>query len=112
MNYTVGYKLMYEFINNNNITLDYIDMLKQQVIVEYGVKIGNKFNDILYKNLMYLYANSNQKAKEELIKIKSKYKKQLEIMQNKERFLEELTNEKKKINRKGGAVLSDPPLFL
>ena len=41
---------MYEFINNNNITLDYIDMLKQQVIVEYGVKIGNKFNDILYKN--------------------------------------------------------------
>ena len=93
LNYTVGYKLMYEFINNNNITLDYIDMLKQQVIVEYGVKIGNKFNDILYKNLMYLYINSNQKAKEELIKIKSKYKKQLEIMQNKEKFLEELTND-------------------
>lgn len=95
---------MYEFINNNNITLDYIDMLKQQVIVEYGVKIGNKFNDILYKNLMYLYANSNQKAKEELIKIKSKYKKQLEIMQNKERFLEELTNEKKRFNRKINAI--------
>ena len=104
LNYTVGYKLMYEFINNNNITLDYIDMLKQQVIVEYGVKIGNKFNDILYKNLMYLYANSNQKAKEELIKIKSKYKKQLEIMQNKERFLEELTNEKKRFNRKINAI--------
>ena len=104
LNYTVGYKLMYEFINNNNITLNYIDMLKQQVIVEYGVKIGNKFNDILYKNLMYLYANSNQKAKEELIKIKSKYKKQLEIMQNKERFLEELTNEKKRFNRKINAI--------
>lgn len=104
LNYTVGYKLMYEFINNNNITLDYIDMLKQQVIVEYGVKIGNKFNDILYKNLMYLYINSNQKAKEELIKIKSKYKKQLEIMQNKEKFLEELTNEKKRFNRKINAI--------
>ena len=53
---------------------------------------------------MYLYANSNQKAKEELIKIKSKYKKQLEIMQNKERFLEELTNEKKRFNRKINAI--------
>ena len=53
LNYTVGYKLMYEFINKNNITLDYIDMLKQQVIVEYGVKIGNKFNDILYKKISH-----------------------------------------------------------
>ena len=67
---------MYEFINNNNITLDYIDMLKQQVIVEYGVKIGNKFNDILYKNLMYLYANSNQKAKES----KAQIRKELEYV--------------------------------
>lgn len=34
LNYIVGYDLLYEFIDNNNITLDYIKILNEQVVLK------------------------------------------------------------------------------
>ena len=34
LNYLVGYDLLYEFIDNNNITLDYIKILNEQVVLK------------------------------------------------------------------------------
>ncbi len=100
LNYIVDCNLMYEFIDNNNVTLDYIKILNEQVVFKFGDKIGKKFNDIMYKNIMYLYAENNTEVKEQLLKLKDKYKKQLEIMKDKENFIKELTNEKKRFNKK------------
>ena len=64
------------------------------------MKIGKEFNDILYKNIMYLYVKDNMKTKNQLLKLKDKYEEQLEDMKNKENFLERVTTEKKQLNKR------------
>jgi len=94
--YTIGNSTLYDFIDNNNITIDYIKIINNEIIKKYGKKIGEEFKKQLYICLISTYLSENPSIKDDIVSVSRKYQEQLDRMKDKEKFVCELTFEKLK----------------
>ena len=96
----VGYKFLNKWIKNDQFIIDYFEIFKEELENRYGKENKNKFIDILSKISILLSIKFNSIEKEKLIKEKEEIEKELNRTQNKELFIENITNKKMKITEK------------
>ena len=98
--YSIGNEILYEFVDNNNVTADYIKILNSELNKKYGKKNGEELKNQLYICLISMYLRKHPDVRELIIKENEEYKKKLSKMDNKEKFICELTIEKIKYSKK------------
>lgn len=96
----LGYKFLNKWIKNNQFIIDYFELFKEELENKYGKENKNKFVDILSKISILLSIKFNSIEKENLIKIKDEIEEELEKTQDKELFIENITNRKIEITEK------------
>lgn len=96
----VGYKFLNKWIKNNEFIIDYFELFKDELEDKYGKENKNKFIDILLKISILLSIKFNSIEKENLIKIKEEIEEELNKTQDKELFVENITNKKLEISEK------------
>ncbi len=96
----MGYKFLNRWINNNEYIIDYFDKFKEELKEKYGNEQSNKFLDTLLKISILLSAKFDKAERENLIKIKEEIKKEFLKIQDKETFIESITNKKIEITNK------------
>jgi len=79
--------------------IDYIELIKNKLEEEFGTELSSKFWNILEQNIIVIYANKNLEYKKNIINIISQEKEKLEKMQDNRKFLEEISEKKKDINK-------------
>lgn len=96
----MGYKFLNRWINNNEYIIDYFDKFKEELKEKYGNEQSNKFLDTLLKISILLSAKFDKAEMENLIKIKEEIEKEFLKIQDKEKFIESITNKKIEITNK------------
>lgn len=96
----MGYKFLNRWINNNEYIIDYFDKFKEELKEKYGNEQSNKFLDTLLKISILLSAKFDKAERENLIKIKEEIEKEFLKIQDKETFIESITNKKIEITNK------------
>lgn len=96
----MGYKFLNRWINNNEYIIDYFDKFKEELKEKYGNEQSNKFLDTLLKISILLSAKFDKAEMENLIKIKEEIEKEFLKIQDKETFIESITNKKIEITNK------------
>ena len=79
--------------------LDYYDRLKNELDEEYGIEERKKILKLLSKISILLEVKYNKDSRERLIQTKKQLDDKIEKLQNKEKFVEDLTIEKNRITR-------------
>lgn len=90
----VGHKFLNKWIKNNEFIIDYFDLFKEILEEKYGKENKNKFIDILSKISILLSMKFDSIEKEKLFKVKYEIEEKLEETQNRELFIENITNKK------------------
>ena len=93
----LGYKFLNKWIKNNEYIIDYFEKFKEELKEKYGKENKNKFIDILSKISILLSARFDGEKKDCLMEIKEKIEEQFYEIQNKEKFIENITNKKSEI---------------
>lgn len=96
----VGYKFLDKWIKNNEFIIDYFELFKEELENKYGKENKNKFIDILSKISILLSIKFNNIEKENLLKVKEEIEEELNKTQDKELFVENITNKKIEITEK------------
>lgn len=96
----VGYEFLNKWIKNNQFIIDYFELFKEKLENKYGKENKNKFIDILSKISILLSIKFDSIEKEDLIKIKEEIEEELNKTQDKELFIENITNKKLEIAEK------------
>ena len=90
----MGHKFLNKWIKNNEFIIDYFDLFKEILEEKYGKENKNKFIDILSKISILLSMKFDSIEKEKLFKVKYEIEEKLEETQNRELFIENITNKK------------------
>lgn len=96
----VGYKFLNKWIKNNEFIIDYFDLFKEILEEKYGKDNKNQFIDILSKISILLGIKFDSIEKEKLLKVKYEIEEELDETQDKEIFIENITNKKIDISNK------------
>lgn len=94
----VGHKFLNKWIKNNEFIIDYFDLFKEILEEKYGKENKNKFIDILLKISILLSMKFDSIEKEKLLKVKYEIEEKLEETQDKEIFIDNITNKKMDIS--------------
>ncbi|MBR0427486.1 MAG: hypothetical protein IJK18_04745 [Clostridia bacterium] len=92
-------KLIDEWVNKNDEMVDYLELFNEELEKKYGKKYQNEILELLKIISVLLEMNRNKTYKKELTKKKKEVEKELEAMQDKVKYLEEISNLKKKIEK-------------
>lgn len=95
----LGENFLLKWINNSEFMLDYYDRLKNELDEEYGIEERKKILKLLSKISILLEVKYNKDSRERLIQTKKQLDDKIEKLQNKEKFVEDLTIEKNRITR-------------
>ncbi len=95
----LGESFLIKWINNSVFMLDYYDKLKNELDEEYGTEDSKKMLKLLSKISILLEVKYNKDSRERLIQTKKQLDDKIEKLQNKEKFVEDLTIEKNRITR-------------
>lgn len=98
--YLVGYEFINKWIKNNSELADYIDLLQEHLKESFGEKKSNKFITILCELAIEIYISKNEEEYKFWKKMKDSLETELEILQNKQKFLNQKTKEKKEYTKK------------
>lgn len=93
----VGYKFLNKWIKNNEFIIDYFELFKEELENKYGKENKNKFIDILSKISILLSIKFNSVEKENLMRKKEEIEIEIDKTQDKEAFIENITNKKLEI---------------
>ena len=96
----IGNIFLEQWINRNECMIDYIELFKSELEKRYNKKIANKIIELIEKLSILLEFKKDINFKKELSEKKDDVEKQLEKMNNKEKYLEDLCKEKKDLERK------------
>lgn len=96
----VGYEFLNKWIKNNQFIIDYFELFKEKLENKYGEENKNKFIDILSEISILLSIKFNSIEKEDLIRIKEEIEEELNKTQDKEIFIENITNKKLEVTEK------------
>ncbi len=95
----LGYQFLNKWITNSEYMLDYFEKFKILLEENYGEKISKNIVDLLSKISVLLDVRFDQEKKQRFIKQKKDIEDQIELMENKEEFIQNVTNEKMKITK-------------
>ncbi len=95
----LGEKFLLRWINNSEFMLDYFDKLKTELDENYGIEERKKIIKLLSKVSVLLEVKFNKEAKERLIKTKIQVDDKMKRLQDKEKYVEDITIEKNKITK-------------
>lgn len=95
----LGYNILNDWINTNEVK-DYIQILETTLIEKYGTKNAMEFLNLIYKVSIIICVNSNKREKARLLEEKNSIQEELKKMNDKTKFLEDITNIKKVANNK------------
>ncbi len=95
----VGYQFLNKWIKNNEFIIDYLESFKNKLEEQYGQKEQENFMELLNKISVLLAIRYNKKLKEELAKEKSDVEDKLEKIKDNQKFVKEVTIEKRKLNK-------------
>ena len=95
----VGNKILEEWVNKNDETIDYIELFKTKLEKEYGRKMAEDIIEILKTLSVLIYFKANAKFKKEVSQNREKLEEELRCMKNKGKYLNDLSKEKKEIEK-------------
>lgn len=93
----LGNKFLNNWIENKEFIIDYMELLKTRLEEQYGKKASNKIICYLEKLAILLEIKFNPKEQEELLKQEKEVQEKLEKIKDREKFVEMLTNDKKRL---------------
>lgn len=96
----LGYKFLEEWKNDSGNETDYIIKFQEKLSHMYGAQNAVILFKNLYKTLGIILYENNKKFKEKLLEERKKLQDEIEIIKDKPRYLEELTNNKKEMTKK------------
>jgi len=92
-------KLIDEWVNKNDEMVDYLDLFKEDLEKKYGKKYQKEILELLKKISILLEMNRNRLYKKELKKEKKEVEEELEAMQDKLKYLGDISILKKNIEK-------------
>lgn len=95
----LGYKFLNNWIRNREYIIDYAELFKSKIEEQYGKRLESEFLEELNKISVLLSIKYNSKIVKQIKKDKQDIEKKLSMMQNNQDFIEEVTNEKRKITK-------------
>lgn len=110
----LGQSFLKKWIKNNEFIIDYFDLFKEKIEEQYGKENKNKITELIIKISILLQLKFQEQKDEQLLELKEKVEQDLEKIQDKEKFIEETTNEKIKITAELGeidTILNDKKLL-
>ena len=99
LNIIMGHTFMENWIKNRQFIIDYIDILKNKLEEIYGKNIEEKIINKLFKLSVLLSMKFDKKMKDEIIGKKQEIENELKIIENKEEFVNKITQEKKELTK-------------
>ena len=96
----IGYKFLNKWIKNNEYIIDYFELFKYELEDRYGKENEEKIIELISKISVLLSCKFHHTKYEKLIKIKQEIKEELQKIQNKEEFIEDITKRKIEIEGK------------
>lgn len=96
----VGHEFLNKWIKNNEFIIDYYYLFKEKIENQYGKKNEKKFIDLLSKISILLGMKFNKEKYNDILEKKEEIETELEKMQDKEKFIEEITQNKKEIKKR------------
>lgn len=95
----VGEKFLIEWRNNTS-NEDYIQKMLEKLDKKYGTEISEKAIKLICQICILNISENNIKQKEELIKVQEELQQEFDIMQDKDKYLENLANLRKDVSTK------------
>ena len=96
----VGHEFLNKWIKNNEFIIDYYYLFKEKIENQYGKKNEEKLIDLLSKISILLGMKFNKEKYNDILEKKEEIETELEKMQDKEKFIEEVTQNKKEIKKR------------
>lgn len=96
----VGERFLDKWIYNKEFIIDYIELLKERLVKNYGKVEGVELLETLKQLSVLIAAKYNKKAQEEIFEIKQNLEQQIENAQDSRRFVQETTKEKERLTNK------------
>ena len=93
----VGNEGMDEWANTHNDMVDYLDLFKDFIEKQYDKKLAKEIYELLKIISIYLEVLYNKEFKEEIMQRKEYVNNEIAKMENKEKFLDDLSKEKKQV---------------
>lgn len=93
----LGNKFLNNWIRNNEYIIDYIELLKNKLEDNYGKENGDEFLKLLNKLSILLALKYNSKIKYFIEENKQEVEKNINLISNSEKFVDEMTKEKMKL---------------
>lgn len=95
----VGNSFLEQWVNKNECMIDYIELFKVELERKYGLKITNKIIQILERLSILIEFDLDENLKKDCLKEKNYLKHQLEKMDYKEKYLENMSECKKEVEK-------------
>lgn len=96
----LGNEFLNNWIYNKEYIIDYMELLKTNLIKKYGKTDGAGLVDILSQLSVLMDVRYNKQAKEEIINIKKEIEESLEKIQDSKKFVDKITKEKVELTKK------------
>ena len=90
----VGHKFLNKWIRSNEFMIDYFEEFKEELENKYGVEDKKKIIDLLAEISVLLEVKYNPQKTKEYTEQKEKLQEELEELENKEEYIEKVTNQK------------------
>lgn len=92
-------KLIDEWVNKNDDMIDYMDLFKEDLEKKFSQKYQNEILELIKTIAVLMEMNRNKEYKQKILKQKEENKKELEKMNNRIKYLENISNIKKKLEK-------------
>ena len=96
----VGHNFLNKWIRSNEFMIDYFEEFIEELDNKYGVENRKKIIDLLAEISILLEVKFNPDKIEKYTHIKDELKEELDILQNKEEYIERITNQKIELSEK------------
>ena len=96
----VGHKFLNKWIRSNEFMIDYFEEFKEELENRYGVEDRKKIIDLLAEISVLLEVKYNPQKIKEYTKLKEELQEELEKLENKEEYIEKITEQKIQLTEK------------
>lgn len=96
----LGYKILNKWIKSSEFMIDYFQLVKDEIEDRYGKENEEKIIELISQISVLLSIKYNKNKNKEIKKIKQQIEQELQDIQNREKFIENITKRKREIEKK------------